>query len=40
MDDRKPAILRNLKNLEVKQGSVVELDLFAIGDPQPEVIKI
>lgn len=35
--DKVPTILRQLKNVETKQGSFVQLDFFAVGDPQPEV---
>lgn len=35
--DKVPTILRHLKNAEIKQGNTVQLDLFAVGEPQPEV---
>jgi hypothetical protein len=36
-EEARPTLLRNLKNLEVKSGSFVRLDLFVSGQPQPDV---
>jgi hypothetical protein len=35
--DKLPTVLRNLKNIEAKEGALVQFDLFAVGQPQPEV---
>ena len=32
-----PTILRNLKNIETRQGNFVQLDLYGVGEPQPDV---
>ena len=34
---QKPTILKHLNSVEVKQSELVQLDLYAFGNPQPEV---
>lgn len=37
LQDKVPNVLRHLKNVETKQGTQVKMELFAIGQPQPNV---
>ena len=37
LQDKVPNVLRQLKNVETKQGTQVTMELFAIGQPQPNV---
>ena len=37
-EETRPTLLRHLKNVETKQGAFVRLDLYACGEPQPDVI--
>lgn len=33
----RPAIHRNLKNVEAREDDQVKLELFVVGEPQPDV---
>lgn len=37
LQDKVPNVLRQLKNVETKQGTQITMELFAIGQPQPNV---
>jgi hypothetical protein len=36
-EDTRPTILRNLKNVEAREDDIVRLDVFVVGEPQPDV---